>query len=1473
MKTVYRYIGSTGAVPLIVCLIWGQILKEASASSLHLNKKSPESESARTDGNQIELTHVCVPRSEPNIELNDQVFSEEKVNVCSSQRVPPSKSNTQEILDAASDSIPQPKLTISSIAPLISGQKADVSIAQPEPTIDPNNLAISKDVVDLSIVQPEHRIAPSHKIKEDYPFTSVVQSESPFNTLNQKVIADDAITLDQPTPTTFANADHQPNSLTTTTEATDPVLHFQATDLTQVDPVAREEPKLTKTGSTLSKQLQLLAPRLIVPNPSDPTDALWNHLLATTIPTMSGPEKVEELDTTAIANPEPLPLQQETRPDTPDPIDALEEYLLTSRVPNTKLGLYNNDTVSEKTIASDTNKSTPTETAVITNANPQLDPSPITLNATELLRSQVAAETPVDPVTEKESKQTKTRSTLLKQLQLLGPQLLVPNPSDPTDALWNYLLETTVLGRGEDLDATAATVAEPLPLPQVGIPDPIDALVDHLLASSASNAQSKLYTNTDHPHQPDSHPISPKFPKPKLDPQATASELAISAPNPDEDAIETQSALRLPQHLQPFSRQASDLAPVHRMGIKTLSQHSTSPDPARDLTQQRSITDQLPSIPSPEKETVDHQQSTPPSEAETAPGEEVIVPKEEESTSGTKTIDYNPSVFPVGLVIGPSNQAETLLIRGQEDGEKAINFDQWLVPFNTLIQILNFDVKTLESGELELRAPGLATRVDPNTIKLDPELGQVWSISDLKTLFDLQVDFDLIEYAIRLDADWLSVTDRNLGDRSKPIVQLEGLPWFYPPSLGLTALEQTIDISGTSQSDQTNAFGDLIIVGNLLDTSWFANLQQSDFLQPGSWGIQELQILRQTDPADYVLGSQTPFWPNQGLGGELFGFTTIQRFGFTPPEIRAGGAPNTQDRLSTSQLRRTIAGRAEPGTLVQLRRGLGRQVLDEVLVDSSGIFRFDRVVVDNAQRLGNFRLFLFPNGQLSASPEIREATFTSVVGQLPAGATALVFSAGVGRSFGQFGGNEPLGNFEGFRGGIAGRWGISEDLTLGVGGVYDEGPRALGEFFFQPGSIPFEASVSVLTGQPGSPLQVVSDVLAEPTDTLRLQFNSDQFSSRLSADWRILPQLTLLSEWDSETSAEFGAQLNISKPNFTLFARTTLDTETRPDWSVFSRYQQLELSGFGNESGSTTELNYFFSRRRGTMSGHALFASYDQQSDGGDLGTVGWFYRSPQRTFDGLYLWEFSFGLGVGSNSIGPVASLQTAIIPGLLIRATYEGISVNSGDSNFNIELVSSLNFQSGVRPGNRRVENFRTGGGVLIQAFFDANQNGKRDHGEKLYVDPNLVLLNNEPVGTIRSEITNKQFKLRLPPGNYRVDIDPAGLPLDWRPATDSYAAKVVAGVFTPVLVPLLPTYTVSGIVADSGGQPRAGVLVEAIGTTSGRRITSLTNGAGVFFLENLDQETYTLNVDGRSPQPARIKITPETQSFIELNLVLSD
>jgi len=349
-------------------------------------------------------------------------------------------------------------------------------------------------------------------------------------------------------------------------------------------------------------------------------------------------------------------------------------------------------------------------------------------------------------------------------------------------------------------------------------------------------------------------------------------------------------------------------------------------------------------------------------------------------------------------------------------------------------------------------------------------------------------------------------------------------------------------------------------------------------------------------------------------------------------------------------------------------------------------------------------------------------------------------------------------------------------------------------------------------------------------------------------------------------------QTGFSRRGFFTFARATIDDQNRWRWNATQRLGFLQLNHQGNELGFRSELNYNLSRRF-LGDGYSVLLSYEtrnlQRRD--TFATIGWRYRSKARSLDGSYLWETQVGYGLGSQGSGWIAQLQTTVIPGLLVRGRYDGASLTSNEANYSLELVASLNVQDGVSGGDRQSDRFRDRGGILIQPFFDRNNNGKRDSGEDIYTEnPELLLiLNNQPIQSFRPQVQANGIRLRLPPQTYRLDFDPSGLPLDWQTLNNAYAVKVVAGSYTLVQVPLVLSYTLSGVVTDREGNPVAGARVEAISADGEQRRFSITNGAGVYYLEQLPQGTFTLQINQKPAQPETITLDEDAEPFQELNL----
>ena len=836
------------------------------------------------------------------------------------------------------------------------------------------------------------------------------------------------------------------------------------------------------------------------------------------------------------------------------------------------------------------------------------------------------------------------------------------------------------------------------------------------------------------------------------------------------------------------------------------------------------------------------------------------------------------TVFPVGINVGDRNVLSTTLIKGSETDSVAL--EQWLLPFDSVTQALSIAVTVLDDGDWELRSPGLVTRISPETLQTDSDLGLVLSIAQIQSILGVSAQFEQLDYAIRFDPPWSEERHRRSGRSDKPILT-EGLPLVSPAPLGISSLAQTTRIAGQAGRETAIQSG-FSAVGTVAGGSWYARAEQSDVGDLSSWQLSELQYLRQSEAADLALGSQPTFWSSRSGGRQdYWGATYVQRWGFEPADDRGRNGFDPQRRLQASAVGRTISGEAEPGTLVRLTQGVRETVIDEVLVDSSGIYQFENVVSN--QGTGRYQVLLYPNGQLTALPEVRAASFSALPGQLPKGASALIVTGGLGRETTTFsdGGDRSasrwLGDFGDFRGGVAYQRGLTESLTVGAGFVQDENPQILTEAFYAPNGVPLRMAVSALSDLETAEVSVSADAQYRPSRNFYMTFNSDRFSQRFSSEWRVRQGLTLLARGSTRDEAlTGGARFFMNKGDFSLLGNATFDTKSRLRWGLNARKGPIGLQHFGNENTTQSELFYNLSDSYAYGDGHGLLANYETQQLSGisnQLGTLSYRYRSKQRSNDGRPIWDMQLGYGVGTSGSGVVASLSTAVLPGVEIRAQYRGVSAFSDDNSFQIELRPHLSFQGGLSLANTYQDRLRTQGGLLLQPFLDANNNGVRDNGESMISD-NLDLMlsvNYEDLRQYRPDVRREGTFITLPPDLYRIDLDPAGYPLDWKATETAYAVDTAAGQYTRVEIPFARAYTLIGTVTNADYKALSGQRVDAIEIESERRQFSVTNAAGVFYLEGLPAGRYRFEVGGVSTGDEPVVLDQSVEGLREIDFRL--
>jgi hypothetical protein len=808
---------------------------------------------------------------------------------------------------------------------------------------------------------------------------------------------------------------------------------------------------------------------------------------------------------------------------------------------------------------------------------------------------------------------------------------------------------------------------------------------------------------------------------------------------------------------------------------------------------------------------------------------------------------------------------QQLDVQGEIDKQQQpIAFDRWLVPLDATLKLLDIKQQPLPNGEIELTSQYLQLRLHPIQVKADPQLGRVITIGELQKFPGLKVGFD--EKAIALKFSYTLPKNPPKPTSTDPTVSLDGLVSVDPPVANLSAVSERINLSGATNS-QLNTQGEFKAVGTVLGSSWYLRVDQPQLANLLTWGLSEAVVINQNASADWISGSQSPFWRRQGNPtGSYWGVTTIQRQDFTPPTSLSGGDFVPNERLQSSRLGRTVIGTAQPGTVVRLIKGFNTEVVGQILVDSSGIFRFENVVVSREGEFGSgYRLLLYPSGQLTADPQVRDVTFTTVPGQLPAGSGAWIASAGANYNRRP---TEFVGKLDGLQGGAAYRRGVSESVTVGAGIVADPlAVRGLGEVFWQPTGIPLQASISAVTGDRWD---MVSNVNYQPSPALSANFSSDKLSSRADVNWQLTPKFTASSKYDSLSGVAIGGNYNFSlAPNSNSNVQGTFDSNSFLRWSASHQQNEWQLGFQGNEISLNSEVSYRLPSAIGTTQNLAVNYQSTTTTTPTTFGQLLWRYQSTPLQAD--------LGYGLSRLGKGFNAGLGMTMAPGLQFIGRYQGISALSNRESFSLELQSTLDFQSGKQAATTRVEDLRTRGGIAIQTFFDRNRNGIQDTGEESYWHPDLVTLDKKPLNPSQTNKLADRVEVVSPPGSYRIDLNPTHIPPHWRSGmtgadgkpVESLRVNVALGSYTTIAIPLTPIYTVAGIVSDSAGKPLSSVEVTAVGVSSNNiRKTTIAKADGSYEFRDLALGAYQISTSGQL-QPKTVVIISSSPVLQKIDL----
>ncbi|AFZ37356.1 hypothetical protein Sta7437_3872 [Stanieria cyanosphaera PCC 7437] len=334
---------------------------------------------------------------------------------------------------------------------------------------------------------------------------------------------------------------------------------------------------------------------------------------------------------------------------------------------------------------------------------------------------------------------------------------------------------------------------------------------------------------------------------------------------------------------------------------------------------------------------------------------------------------------------------------------------------------------------------------------------------------------------------------------------------------------------------------------------------------------------------------------------------------------------------------------------------------------------------------------------------------------LPKGTSSLTVSGGGKKNLIEK--TDVLGEFPDFRGGVAFQQGVSQDVTVGVGFVYDNLVLGFTQLSYKPSNLPLQTNISVKTGKEG--IELHSHLNFKPSDNFVLNLYTDEQEQKFDLKWGVASGLTLTAKGNSEQdsleaaiasenfvlnfytdeqeqkfdlkwgvvsgltltakgnskkdSLEAGIKFAVKNENFALNAIAGLDNQNNFQWNITSQFDNLKLAYVSNTFKTHSELSYDVLTLKDSGLICSLFVNYESREikkNDEYLTIAGWRVASGEKFGNHQNSWQFNFGYGVGSQGKGVVASAATAVSSDLFLKLTLQEVSVVSNELNFKLEL-----------------------------------------------------------------------------------------------------------------------------------------------------------------------------------------------------------
>ena len=293
---------------------------------------------------------------------------------------------------------------------------------------------------------------------------------------------------------------------------------------------------------------------------------------------------------------------------------------------------------------------------------------------------------------------------------------------------------------------------------------------------------------------------------------------------------------------------------------------------------------------------------------------------------------------------------------------------------------------------------------------------------------------------------------------------------------------------------------------------------------------------------------------------------------------------------------------------------------------------------------------------------------------LPQGTSALTLSGGGRKNLIQQ--RDLVGEFTDFRGGVTFHQGLAEDLTVGLGFVYEDLLfSGFSQFTYQPHNFPLQTTVSLINSKQG--LSLDSHLQFKPAKSFVIDFYGNKDQQKFALNWKITSGLKLFATGNrQQENLRTGGEFSFKNNAWSLFAKTEVNNSNEIQWQVTSQIGRLRLNYENIAVKTNSQIDYVLGNFNNQDWQSSLFAKNQTSGTSNSLKNLaiwGWRFQSNTKIDSKNHPWQFDLGYGMGSQGKGAMISAATLVKPKLYLKLSYESVSLTSDEPRIQLKLTST--------------------------------------------------------------------------------------------------------------------------------------------------------------------------------------------------------